>query len=611
MHNYTITLPAFSPRVNPGGVTYPKYYNYDTDHGDPIGVAINGVLIFGHHLKFHSNGTVANIALKRNFDSCGGHGDKKGRYHYHGVPLCLLLNMARTIPSTGNKFMYDTNKETQISRWSAVAKDGPSPILGFALDGFPIYGPYDENSNLVTTSDLDKCNFHAATKRYYFTPDYPYAPTCLVGHRGSYEEYITSGSGQSICPKQGISNTYCSGPFCKPQSSECDDTSTLTFDGALTVIVFVLLSFNVIYLGYFLFDFMSNDQHPYPNRVAALSVLPSFVMLISYPFVMKLFYGVDGALSGDFSLDQDKINEYLNATVSSYLAVIGVIYSLVVAHLLNMANNKAILIREHYVKELAGLKGITQLIKAMPQVNESTKNIKISALESISSYLGYLDLHWGTASTDATDSAVEALDLLYAVLPRIGPLTSTQYDNTRWSTVLVDRMIDTISNIGESHYLRLSMEKSHIPIVLWILNILLSTAMFFGISLIYTGNKIFNFILCMIGASLIGVSTHAIADLDSPYIGFIQLSKVPLMRLQADIVDTLTDVDKKLIDIETQVQRNRNAVNSHLRSVVSSPKFNKMLSRRDQPLSDVQVEKGDFEEMRAATTAERTQASEV
>ena len=127
---------------------------------------------------------------------------------------------------------------------------------------------------------------------------------------------------------------------------------------------------------------------------------------------------------------------------------------------------------------------------------------------------------------------------------------------------------DTISNIGESHYLRLSMEKSHIPIVLWILNILLSTAMFFGISLIYTGNKIFNFILCMIGASLIGVSTHAIADLDSPYIGFIQLSKVPLMRLQADIVDTLTDVDKKLIDIETQVQRNRNAVNSHLRSVV-------------------------------------------
>ena len=142
MHNYTITLPAFSPRVNPGGVTYPKYYNYDTDHGDPIGVAINGVLIFGHHLKFHSNGTVANIALKRNFDSCGGHGDKKGRYHYHGVPLCLLLNMARTIPSTGNKFMYDTNKETQISRWSTVAKDGPSPILGFALDGFPIYGPY-------------------------------------------------------------------------------------------------------------------------------------------------------------------------------------------------------------------------------------------------------------------------------------------------------------------------------------------------------------------------------------------------------------------------------------------------------------------------------------
>jgi hypothetical protein len=201
-HNYTITIPAFTPKINPAGVTYPKYYNFDTNHGDPIGVAINGVLIFGHHLKFHSNGTVSNVSLKRDFDSCGGHSDIKGRYHYHAPPICLMSNMHQIIPSTGNKFMYDSLNSISLSRWPTYSKNGPSPIFGFALDGFPIYGPYDSNSKIVTTSQLDKCNFHSATKRYYFTPDYPFAPTCLVGHRGTYEEVISSSTTIGTCPFQ-------------------------------------------------------------------------------------------------------------------------------------------------------------------------------------------------------------------------------------------------------------------------------------------------------------------------------------------------------------------------------------------------------------------------
>jgi hypothetical protein len=43
-------------------------------------------------------------------------------------------------------------------------------ILGVAIDGYPIYGKYDENGNELTPADLDECNGHWVNGqyRYYF-----------------------------------------------------------------------------------------------------------------------------------------------------------------------------------------------------------------------------------------------------------------------------------------------------------------------------------------------------------------------------------------------------------------------------------------------------------
>jgi len=38
---------------------------------------------------------------------------------------------------------------------------------GVALDGFPIYGPYDEFSRLLSSSDLDKCHGRVDRHRNY------------------------------------------------------------------------------------------------------------------------------------------------------------------------------------------------------------------------------------------------------------------------------------------------------------------------------------------------------------------------------------------------------------------------------------------------------------
>lgn len=73
------------------------------------------------------------------FDSCVGHQPGNGSYHYHADPLCLraqLNDNLQTLRTSRNGSVY---VELQ-SGWRH------SPILGWAPDGYPIYGPYGYSS---------------------------------------------------------------------------------------------------------------------------------------------------------------------------------------------------------------------------------------------------------------------------------------------------------------------------------------------------------------------------------------------------------------------------------------------------------------------------------
>jgi hypothetical protein len=105
----------------------------------PIGYAIDGAAIFNPY-----EGDGSTVALASNFtlhvgsesasflDSCYGHPNPSGIYHYHGMPTCITSHI-------------DTSH-------------GPSHILGFALDGYPIYGDRAMDGNVVPLSKLDACN---------------------------------------------------------------------------------------------------------------------------------------------------------------------------------------------------------------------------------------------------------------------------------------------------------------------------------------------------------------------------------------------------------------------------------------------------------------------
>jgi YHYH protein len=121
----------------------------------PIGMALNGVVFFN---PFEAGGMNAVAGYSEVWlDSCCGHPQQEGVYHYHKYPSCVKS----PFPDDGKQH---------------------SPVIGFAWDGFPIYGPYESAGvmarDLTGEQALDVCNGHSDPDRgyhYHVTPGrFPY-----------------------------------------------------------------------------------------------------------------------------------------------------------------------------------------------------------------------------------------------------------------------------------------------------------------------------------------------------------------------------------------------------------------------------------------------------
>lgn len=111
-----------------------------------IGVALNGVPFFN---QYQMQGILITPTSGEytSFDLYGGHPTPFNEYHYHIEPYYL------------------------------TATKGSSALMGFLLDGFPVYGP-QENGKTLTSSDLDAYHGHTGA-----TADYP---------NGIYHYHITA-----------------------------------------------------------------------------------------------------------------------------------------------------------------------------------------------------------------------------------------------------------------------------------------------------------------------------------------------------------------------------------------------------------------------------------
>jgi len=125
-----------------------------------IGFALTGVAIFNA-----LDGMGRDAPAHEIQDKCGGHPERTGRYHYHDLSACI----------------EDPGGEA----------DQHSGLLGYALDGFGMFGPGGEDGVWLTTQDLDACHGHthaiewdgSSTEifHYHLTRDYTYTLGCFRG----------------------------------------------------------------------------------------------------------------------------------------------------------------------------------------------------------------------------------------------------------------------------------------------------------------------------------------------------------------------------------------------------------------------------------------------
>ena len=123
-----------------------------------IGMLLTGGLLY-NALDANGEDAVAHEIQ----DKCQGHPQRQGAYHYHNLTSC--------------------QKDENDKKHSA--------LLGYAFDGFGIFGKQGENGKLLKNSDLDACHGHihsidwdgknVSMYHYHATWEYPYTLGCFKG----------------------------------------------------------------------------------------------------------------------------------------------------------------------------------------------------------------------------------------------------------------------------------------------------------------------------------------------------------------------------------------------------------------------------------------------
>lgn len=130
-----------------------------------VGIALDGVPIFGDAPSVLDTGHMPAL------DTCGGHIDPGGWYHWHATAT-------------------DVNPIFEIEGVNAECvnvEQDPVAQFGYAFDGFAMFGPL--NYDGTTPDDLDECGGHIgltedggeAVYHYHSGSSFPNLPSCLVG----------------------------------------------------------------------------------------------------------------------------------------------------------------------------------------------------------------------------------------------------------------------------------------------------------------------------------------------------------------------------------------------------------------------------------------------
>lgn len=157
--------PAYQYDTNPNAVKEQSLsfsiplYPVEASEPSCLGMGMIGFTVTGVALYNALDDAGRDAAAHEVQDICDGHPQGRGQYHYHSSSPCLP-------GATENK------------------------LVGWALDGYPIFGMKDASGKLITNADLDACHGRAEKitidgraydYAYRLTREYPYTLGCYHG----------------------------------------------------------------------------------------------------------------------------------------------------------------------------------------------------------------------------------------------------------------------------------------------------------------------------------------------------------------------------------------------------------------------------------------------
>ncbi|PIR19841.1 MAG: hypothetical protein COV45_09315 [Deltaproteobacteria bacterium CG11_big_fil_rev_8_21_14_0_20_47_16] len=170
--------------INPASATTKTATTYNT-----IGLGLNGVSFFNENAGPGDDITDELFT----FDQCSGHPQQDGVYHYHVGPICLIRDLG------GAVVIESKTVKGKTYTWIDDAGTNAGLLLGFLMDGFPVYGP-------IGTSETD-CNGSAVS-----TPidDYNGHTHCTADFGDAIYHYHvkTANKGGTSSPIFWITNEY-------------------------------------------------------------------------------------------------------------------------------------------------------------------------------------------------------------------------------------------------------------------------------------------------------------------------------------------------------------------------------------------------------------------
>ncbi len=174
-----------------------------------IGLLVSGATLYkaaeitGHratalndNVAYSFKGTKGQNITAHFLDTCGGHptpADAGNSYHYHGYSSCVTSVVDHA--------------------------DGPSHMIGVALDGFPIYGDRDIHGRSIDPTQLDGCNGLTSP-----TPEFPQGiyhyvlPRGITQHHASMRCYGGHVPAKTLAAAQAAGFCYASEQAPTPQA---------------------------------------------------------------------------------------------------------------------------------------------------------------------------------------------------------------------------------------------------------------------------------------------------------------------------------------------------------------------------------------------------------